>query len=99
MITGAMLCTRIVLNLIFIRHWGMRRAALATAAALSGSLILAILRAKPSLGIQPYDPKYFKGFLATLVMIAALLLVDSLGIRSLALSFPANVLVARLCLE
>jgi O-antigen/teichoic acid export membrane protein len=93
-ISGAMLLLSISLNFILIPRWGMVGASVATATALTGMMVWAILQAKRSLRIQPYDRRYLKGLFGSVLTLSALFLVRWFGIRSSSLSLLTNSVVA-----
>lgn len=75
LISSSMVVTDILLNWVLIPTLGVVGAALGTTCAVGGLFFLALFQVKRSLGIWPYDIRYFKGFLAGGLIIGVLLLV------------------------
>ena len=82
LISSLMFCVSLILNLTLIRRWGISGAACATACALTGLFISAVLFVKRDLGMQPYDRRYYKGLVAAGLAASALLLVRVMRIAS-----------------
>ncbi|HVO81120.1 MAG TPA: flippase [Terriglobales bacterium] len=83
LVSGTMFVLSVVMGIVLIPRYGMVGAATATALAVSGLFIAAIVLAQVVLGMRPYDRRYLKGLAATLVTTVALLLVRKMEV------FPA----------
>jgi O-antigen/teichoic acid export membrane protein len=71
-ISGTTCAAAIILGLLLVPRYGMTGAAIATGLALAGMFISAVLFARHALHMVPYDKRYLKGFLATLLGALAL---------------------------
>jgi O-antigen/teichoic acid export membrane protein len=67
LISATMFAISIAMGLVLVPRWGMNGAAVATAVALSGLFIVAIILAQIKLKMRPYDRRYLKGAAATAV--------------------------------
>lgn len=72
-ISGAMVVTHVVANLLLIPSFGIEGAALATAIGVGGLFLIGLTAVRRSLRLWPYDRRYWKGVLAALVALLALL--------------------------
>jgi O-antigen/teichoic acid export membrane protein len=72
-LSASALAVNIGLNLALIPRWGLLGAAIATAASLSALWLAGLLQVKKTLGLWPYDRRYLKGLVATIVTAAILI--------------------------
>ena len=77
----SMLLMNIVLNVLLIPKFGLQGAAVGTALTVVGLFLLGLYEVKRRLGIWPYDKRYRKGALATVVAASALWLFHLGGVR------------------
>jgi len=93
-ISGTTCAVAIVLGLLLIPRWGMTGAAIATGAALACLFITAVIVAKRTLGMVPYDKRYYKGALATALAALALTPLRGLHIGPAWVTVLINTVVA-----
>jgi O-antigen/teichoic acid export membrane protein len=94
MTSAAMLCMNVVLTLLLVPRLGLVGGALSAALALGGLYILGLIHVKRSLGLWPYDRRYWKGLVATVSVIAALYLLNSLDITSATLDVSLTLMTS-----
>jgi len=83
------------LNWLLIPRFGLVGAALGTSLAVSGLYLTGLTQVRRSLRIWPYDHRYFKGMMATVVAALALFGLRSTGIGSIPqLNLLANLVIA-----
>ena len=75
--SALMLFVNIFLNLLLIPKFGLHGAAIGTACAIAGLFLSGLFVVRYSLGLWPYDRRYFKGLLATALTTGVLLLLRS----------------------
>lgn len=73
--SSVILFLHIILSLLLIPRWGMTGAALATACSISGLFLGGLFQVKRLLGLWPYDYRYLKVLLSTVLTVAALFLL------------------------
>ena len=93
-ISGTTCAVAIVLGLLLIPRYGMTGAAIATGAALACMFITAVIVAKRTLGMVPYDKRYYKGALATALGALALTPLRGLHIGPAWVTVLVNTVVA-----
>lgn len=92
-ISGSMFVLAVVLGLILVPRYGMTGAAIATSIALSGLFILAIALARSALGMVPYDKRYLKGAVATVLAAVPLLLLRNVHMGTALITVAINALL------
>ena len=88
------LVINIILNILLIPLYGFLGAALATAIANISRFILGLLKVRRSVGLFPYDRRYWKGLIAALVTIVGIFIVDSISIPIITLKLVVMVIMA-----
>jgi O-antigen/teichoic acid export membrane protein len=94
MISGTMFAVSVGLGIALVPRWGMDGAAVATAIALSGLFIAAIILAQVKLKMRPYDRRYLKGAAATAVAGVLMFLFRNAGTSSALLRLILNSSIA-----
>ena len=68
-LTAGIMLLNVILGSILVPRWGMMGAAVGTAFSVAALSIISILLIKRVLGIWPYDRRYLKGFVATILTV------------------------------
>ena len=89
-----MLAVNIGLNALLIPQVGLVGAAVATAATVCGLFVAGLLQVRHLLKIWPYDGRYLKGFLATLLTALALWGLQSANVASPALALTLALVIS-----
>jgi O-antigen/teichoic acid export membrane protein len=105
LLSGSCSLGSLLLNWLLIPRWGVTGAAIATGFGISGLFILALFQVRKQLSLWPYDRRYFKGLIASIlvaiVLIAAknvfglsdLLSLIMVGLVALAIFWAALILL------
>ena len=72
----------ILLNSLLISTFGLIGAAIGTALTITSVFLLGLFQVKRKLNLWPYDRRYLKGLVATLITIVSLMLFSLLNISS-----------------
>lgn len=84
----------VIMGLILVPRYGMTGAAIATGASLSGLFISAIVLARVAMNMRPYDRRYLKGALATVLAAVPLFLLRNAHIGTATTTVIIDALVA-----
>lgn len=76
-ISGLMVVSNVVLNIILVPRFGVIGAAVATTVTVSGMFLLGLWSVRQVLGLWPYDRRYQKGIVALIISILAVVLFRS----------------------
>jgi O-antigen/teichoic acid export membrane protein len=93
-ITGSMFAASLLLNVTLVPRLGLNGAALSSAIAFSSIFLLGLLTVRRRLGLWPYDRRYYKGLLAAVLTVGALVVLHWLPLNSAFIQLLTTTLVS-----